>query len=81
MADERRRTRDWTETRNRRQPISDRRSRMARRLNFGIDVLTRYLRELRRAIEDGADIFGCFHWSIMAIFEWAEGYRQLLDEK
>jgi len=41
-----------------------------------IDFLTRYLRELRNAIADGADIRGYFHWSILDNFEWAEGYRQ-----
>jgi beta-glucosidase len=41
-----------------------------------IDFLTRYLRELRNAIADGADIRGYFHWSILDNFEWAEGYKQ-----
>lgn len=41
-----------------------------------IDFLTRYLGELRRAIADGADVRGYFHWSIMDNFEWAEGYKQ-----
>jgi beta-glucosidase len=40
-----------------------------------IDFLTRYLREIHRAIEDGVDIQGYFHWSIMDNFEWAEGYK------
>ncbi|MEM7629466.1 MAG: GH1 family beta-glucosidase [Planctomycetota bacterium] len=40
-----------------------------------IDFLTRYLRCLRRAVADGADVRGYFHWSIMDNFEWAEGYR------
>lgn len=39
-----------------------------------IDYLTRYLCELRRACDDGVDIRGYFHWSIMDNFEWAEGY-------
>jgi len=39
-----------------------------------IDFLTRYLRQLRRAIDDGVDVRGYFHWSIMDNFEWAEGY-------
>ncbi|MDF1808530.1 MAG: GH1 family beta-glucosidase [Phycisphaerales bacterium] len=39
-----------------------------------IDYLTRYLHELRRACDDGVDIRGYFHWSIMDNFEWAEGY-------
>ena len=41
-----------------------------------IDFLQRYLTELRRAIADGADVRGYFHWSIMDNFEWAEGYQQ-----
>lgn len=40
-----------------------------------IDFLTRYLRELQRAVKDGVDIRGYFHWSIMDNFEWAEGYK------
>lgn len=41
-----------------------------------IDFTTRYLRELARAAEDGADIRGYFHWSLLDNFEWAEGYKQ-----
>jgi beta-glucosidase len=41
-----------------------------------IDFLTRYLRELRRAIGDGADVRGWFHWSWLDNFEWAEGYKE-----
>jgi beta-glucosidase len=41
-----------------------------------IDFLTRYLRELHRAIEDGVDMRGYLQWSIMDNFEWADGYRQ-----
>ena len=40
-----------------------------------IDFLKRYLRELDRAIADGVDVRGYFHWSIMDNFEWAEGYK------
>jgi beta-glucosidase len=40
-----------------------------------IDFLTRYLREIQKAIVDGVDIQGYFHWSIMDNFEWAEGYK------
>lgn len=41
-----------------------------------IDFTTRYLRALNRAIEDGADVRGYFHWSVMDNFEWAEGYKE-----
>jgi beta-glucosidase len=40
-----------------------------------IDFLRRYLRELRRAQNDGADVIGYFQWSLLDNFEWAEGYR------
>jgi beta-glucosidase len=41
-----------------------------------VDYTKRYLRELRRAIADGADVRGYFHWSLMDNFEWAAGYRE-----
>lgn len=41
-----------------------------------IDYTRRYLLELEKAIADGADIRGYFHWSLMDNFEWAEGYSQ-----
>lgn len=41
-----------------------------------IDFLTRYLRALDRAIADGTDVRGYFHWSLTDNFEWAEGYSQ-----
>jgi beta-glucosidase len=41
-----------------------------------IDFTRRYLLELSRAIRDGVDVRGYFHWSLMDNFEWAEGYRQ-----
>jgi len=40
-----------------------------------IDYTRRYLIELNKAIEDGADIQGYFHWSILDNFEWGEGYK------
>jgi beta-glucosidase len=39
-----------------------------------IDYLTRYLHALRQACNEGVDIRGYFHWSIMDNFEWAEGF-------
>lgn len=41
-----------------------------------IDFTHRYLREYKRAAEDGVDLAGYFHWSIMDNFEWAYGYRE-----
>lgn len=41
-----------------------------------IDFLRRYLRELRRASEDGVDIRGYFQWSLTDNFEWAKGYQE-----
>lgn len=41
-----------------------------------IDFLTRYLRELRKACEDGIDIRGYFQWSLMDNFEWERGYEE-----
>ena len=41
-----------------------------------IDYLHRYLRELKRAADDGVDVAGYFLWSLMDNFEWAEGFKQ-----
>ena len=35
-----------------------------------------HLRELARAIQDGADVRGYHSWSILDNFEWSEGYTQ-----
>jgi beta-glucosidase len=40
-----------------------------------IDFTARYLRSLRQAVQDGVDIKGYFHWSIMDNFEWGKGYQ------
>jgi len=40
-----------------------------------IDFLTRYLRELKRAADEGVDIWGYTHWSFTDNFEWASGYE------
>ncbi len=41
-----------------------------------IDFTKRYLRELARAVADGVEAHGYFHWSILDNFEWAAGYRE-----
>lgn len=41
-----------------------------------IEYLRRYLKNLRRASEEGAEILGYFQWSLMDNFEWAEGYQK-----
>ncbi|BCZ48738.1 beta-glucosidase [Clostridium gelidum] len=41
-----------------------------------IDFLNRYLREYKRATQDGVDAKGYFQWSLMDNFEWAEGYNE-----
>jgi beta-glucosidase len=41
-----------------------------------VDFTTRYLRELERAVAEGVDVRGYFHWSILDNFEWIEGYSQ-----
>lgn len=41
-----------------------------------IDYTRRYLLELEKAIDHGAEIPAYFHWSLMDNFEWAEGYKE-----
>ncbi|NLF32633.1 MAG: beta-glucosidase [Planctomycetes bacterium] len=40
-----------------------------------IDFLRRYLRQYRRAADEGIPLAGYFHWSLMDNFEWAHGFR------
>lgn len=39
-----------------------------------IDFTHRYLLQLKRAVEEGIDISGYFHWTLTDNFEWATGY-------
>jgi len=41
-----------------------------------IDFLTRYIRCLRKAAEDGVDVRGYFHWCVTDNFEWSMGYTE-----
>lgn len=41
-----------------------------------IDFLQRYLREFKRAGEDGVEVAGYFQWSLMDNFEWHSGYGE-----
>jgi len=41
-----------------------------------IDFVHRYLIELHRAIAEGAEVLGYFHWSVMDNFEWTLGYNR-----
>jgi beta-glucosidase len=41
-----------------------------------IDYIHRYLKEYKRAIDDGVKSLGYFVWSIIDNFEWAFGFKQ-----
>jgi beta-glucosidase len=41
-----------------------------------VEYLRSYLRELHRAIADGAPVRGYFLWSFLDNFEWTDGYRR-----
>jgi beta-glucosidase len=41
-----------------------------------VDYLHAHLAAIWRAIGDGANVSGYFHWSLMDNFEWAWGYRR-----
>ncbi|MDP2641634.1 MAG: glycoside hydrolase family 1 protein [Candidatus Yanofskybacteria bacterium] len=40
------------------------------------DFIREHLVWLHRAIEEGADVRGYFHWSLLDNFEWAEGFTK-----
>jgi beta-glucosidase len=41
-----------------------------------IDYTARYLMQLERAIRDGVDVRGYFHWTLLDNFEWSFGVRE-----
>ena len=44
--------------------------------NHRIDFLHRYLKEYKRAADDGVELMGYCLWSFTDNFEWAEGYNK-----
>jgi beta-glucosidase len=40
-----------------------------------VAYLRAYMAELRRATAEGVPVNGCFQWSLMDNFEWADGYK------
>lgn len=43
-----------------------------------IDMTHRYLKQLKRVVEDGVDVRGYFHWTLLDDFEWNSGYMERL---
>ncbi len=41
-----------------------------------IDYVRRYIRELKRANDEGVPVIGYLYWSVMDNFEWGEGYDE-----
>ena len=41
-----------------------------------VDFMHRYLLALRRAADDGVDVYGYLAWSFLDNFEWDSGYRE-----
>ncbi|MBO7426301.1 MAG: beta-glucosidase [Clostridiales bacterium] len=44
--------------------------------SYRIDYLHRYIREFRRAADDGVELAGYMCWSLMDNYEWSHGYTQ-----
>lgn len=42
--------------------------------NVRIDFIKAHLKQVHRAIKDGAPIFGYLHWSLLDNFEWTDGF-------
>ncbi len=43
--------------------------------SYRIDYTHRYLKEYKRAAEEGIPVMGYLHWAVMDNFEWALGYN------
>lgn len=43
---------------------------------YRIDMFNRYLNEIKKAMSEGVNILGYYHWSFMDNFEWAAGFNQ-----
>ncbi len=41
-----------------------------------IDFVHRYLLELHKAVDDGAEAAGYFYWSLLDNYEWNDGFKQ-----
>jgi beta-glucosidase len=41
-----------------------------------INFLQRYILQLQRAVKEGVDVLGYFHWSLTDNFEWADGFTK-----
>lgn len=44
--------------------------------SYRIDFYKKYLKNLNRAIKEGADVRGFFAWSFLDNFEWTKGYSE-----
>jgi len=40
-----------------------------------IDFINRYLKEIKRSIDEGVPVIGYMYWSLIDNFEWCEGYN------
>jgi len=40
-----------------------------------VEYITQHLEQVRRAMDDGADVRGYFYWSSLDNFEWAQGWE------
>jgi beta-glucosidase/6-phospho-beta-glucosidase/beta-galactosidase len=42
---------------------------------YRAQFIVAHVQQIKRAIDDGADVIGYLHWSLMDNYEWQEGYR------